>query len=65
MKGTLKLLVVDDEIKVIGAVVKHALKEHTYQGKIFDVIGTPTSKDAYALLDKETVDLALVDLVLD
>ena len=65
MKGTLKLLVVDDEIKVIGAVVKHALKEHTYQGKIFDVIGTPTSKEAYALLDKETVDLALVDLVLD
>lgn len=65
MKGTLKLLVVDDEIKVIGAVVKHALKEHTYQDKFFDVIGTPTSKEAYALLDKETVDLALVDLVLD
>ncbi len=65
MKGTLKLLVVDDEIKVIGGVVKYALKGHTYHDVSFDVIGTPTSKEAYELLDKEAFDLALVDLVLN
>ena len=65
MKDTLNLLLVDDEINVIGKVVKYALKEHTYQNKFFTVTGTPTSKEAYALLDKEPVDLALVDLVLD
>lgn len=65
MKSNLKLLVVDDEIKIIGGVVKHALKNHTYQERNFDVIGAATSQEAHDLLEKETFDFALVDLVLD